>query len=116
MKNQNPTPLQHPFLTGTEQLSHVHPQLKYANCVAITFEHQKNDEKMDTITLMASEDAILCPARAMAAIVKRMKKYSGTTSNSPISTYSKNGVIDQVTLNHIAKPMAHAEVDVKDIN
>jgi hypothetical protein len=36
---------------------------------------------MDTITLMALEDAILCPVRAAAAIVKRIKKYPGTTPN-----------------------------------
>jgi hypothetical protein len=56
---------------------------------------------MDTITLMASEDAILCPVRAMATMVKRIKKYPGTTSNSPISTYSNNIGIDQKTSNHM---------------
>jgi hypothetical protein len=59
---------------------------------------------MDTITLMASEDAILYPVRAAAAIVKRIKKYPGTTLNSLISMYYNNGVIDQITLD----PMIHA--------
>jgi hypothetical protein len=56
---------------------------------------------MDTITLMASEDAIVCPVRAAAAIVKRIKKYPGTTLNSLISTYSNNSIIDQVTSDHM---------------
>jgi hypothetical protein len=96
------------FITGTKQLSHDHPQLKYANSIAITFKHQKKDEKTDTITLMASEDAILCPVRAEAAIVKRIKKYPGTTSNSPISMYSNNGIIDQVTSDHMINALRDA--------
>jgi hypothetical protein len=65
------------FFSGTKQLSHDHPQLEYADCIAITFECQKKDEKMDTITLLASEDAILCPVRAMAAIVKKLRNIRG---------------------------------------
>jgi hypothetical protein len=50
---------------------------------------------------MALEDTILCSVRAAAAIVKRIKKYLGTTPNSPISTYSNNGIINQVTSDHM---------------
>jgi hypothetical protein len=63
---------------------------------------------MDTITLMASEDAILCSVRATAAIVKKIKKYPGTTSKSPISTNFNNGVIDQVTSNHMINTLRDA--------
>jgi hypothetical protein len=103
------------FFTGTEQLSHDHPKLEFADCIAITFKCQKKDEKMDTITLLASEDAILCPVRAAAAIVKRIKKYLGTTSNSPISTYSNNGVIDQVTSNHMINSLRDAVRGIGEI-
>ncbi len=54
---------------------------------------------------MASEDTILCPVRAAAVIVIRIKKYPGTTSNSPISTYSNNCIMDQVTSDHMIKAM-----------
>ena len=89
------------FFTGTEILGHDHPQLEYAECVAITFERQKKDEKMDTITLIASGDAVLCPVRAAAAIVRRIRKYPGSSQNSPISTVYSNGVINQVTSHHM---------------
>ncbi len=57
------------FFKGNEQLEQDHPNLEFANCVTITFERQKKDEKMDTVTLMASEDVLLCTVRAAAAIV-----------------------------------------------
>jgi hypothetical protein len=65
---------------------------------------------MDTITLMALEDTILCSVRAAATIVKRIKKYLGTTSNSPISTYSNNGIINQVTSDHLINALRDAGV------
>jgi hypothetical protein len=71
------------FFRGSEQLDHDHPELEFAECVSVTFERQKKDEKMDTITQMAWGDEILCPVRAAAAIVKRIRKYQGTTANSP---------------------------------
>ncbi len=49
------------FFRGTEQLGHDHRELEFADCVALTFKRQKKEEKMDTVTLMASQDACLCP-------------------------------------------------------
>jgi hypothetical protein len=42
------------------------------DAVLLTFKKQKKDEKMDTITHMASSDVKLCPVRAAAAIVKQI--------------------------------------------
>jgi hypothetical protein len=52
---------------------------------------------MDTVLLMASKDILLCPVRAAASIVKRIRSYSGTTQNSPISTVLNGGIIEHVT-------------------
>jgi hypothetical protein len=52
---------------------------------------------MDTVLLMALEDILLCPVRAAASIVKRIRSYSGTTKNSPISTVVNGGIIEHVT-------------------
>jgi hypothetical protein len=52
---------------------------------------------MDTVSLMASEDILLCPVRAAATIVKRIRSYLGTTQNSPISTVLNGGIIEHVT-------------------
>jgi hypothetical protein len=89
------------FFRGVEQLSHNNRELEFADCVALTFERQKKDEKMDTVTLMASQDARLCPMRAAAAIVRRIKKYPSSSQDSPISTVTVNGHLKQVTSTHI---------------
>ena len=45
------------FFRGVDQLGHDHRELEFADCVTLTFERQKRDKKMDTVTLMASQDA-----------------------------------------------------------
>jgi hypothetical protein len=57
---------------------------------------------------MASEDVILCPVWAVAAIVKKINKYPGTNLNSPFSTNSNNGIIDQVTSGHMINALRDA--------
>jgi hypothetical protein len=89
------------FFRGVEQLGNDHKELEFADCVAFTFEQQKKDKKMDTVTLMASQDARLCPVRAAAAIVRRIRKYPGSSQDSPISTVIVNGHLEQVTSTHM---------------
>ncbi len=78
------------------------------DCVSVTFERQKKDEKMDTITQMASGDGTLCPVRATAAIVKRDKKYPSTSKNSPVSTVSNITITEQVTSNQVINSLQDA--------
>jgi hypothetical protein len=96
------------FFRGSEKLSHDHPELEFAECVSITFERQKKDEKMDTITQMASGDETLCPVRAAAAVVKRIRKNQGTSDNTPVSTFFNHGIIDQVTSDHMINALRDA--------
>ena len=56
---------------------------------------------MDTITQMASGDGTLCPVRAAAAIVKRVKKYPGSSQQTPISTVLNHGIIKHITSDHV---------------
>jgi hypothetical protein len=56
---------------------------------------------MDTVTLMASQDACLFPVRGAAAIVRRIRKYPGSSQDSPISTVTVNGHLKQVTSTHM---------------
>ena len=49
------------FFRDGKQLDHSNIELEYSDCVSITFERQKKDEKMDMITQMASGDGTLCP-------------------------------------------------------
>ena len=71
--------------------------LQNADCVSITFEMQKKDEKMDTVTQMASGDDRLCPVRSWAEIVKRIRGYEGTDDDTPVSAVWRNGKLEHVT-------------------
>jgi hypothetical protein len=60
--------------------------LEYADCVSVTFEMQKKDEKGDTVTQIATGDVLLCPVRMWAAIVRRIWGYPGSTWDTKVST------------------------------
>eukprot|EP00957_Ditylum_brightwellii_P204568 15339853-Ditylum_brightwellii.AAC.1 len=53
-------------------MKHNSPWIKSADCVSITFEFQKNNERGDTLTQMASRDVILCPVWQWAKVVKHV--------------------------------------------
>jgi hypothetical protein len=103
------------FFKGNEQLEHDHPDLEFANCVAITFKQQKKDEKMDTVILMASEDILLCPLRVAAAIVQRIKNYPGCSINSPISIILNGGIIEHVTSQHMIDALMDAASAIGEV-
>jgi hypothetical protein len=79
------------FIREVEQLGHNQRELEFADCIALTFEWQKKDKKMNTVTLMASQDARLHPVRAAAAIMRRIRKYPGSSQDYPILTVTVNG-------------------------
>jgi hypothetical protein len=58
------------FFKNSCLVKHNDPSLEYADCLNVTFEMQKKDEKNDTTTQMASGDITLCPVQAAAAIVR----------------------------------------------
>jgi hypothetical protein len=77
---------------------HSSPNLaNNARNVSITFERQKKDERMDNVTQMESGDALLCPKRGWAEIVKRIRKYPGATDDTPVSAVWRNGRIEHIT-------------------
>ncbi len=63
---------------------------------------------MDTITQMASGDGTLCPVRAAAAIVKRVKKYPGSSQQTPISTVLNHRIIEHITSDHTIDTLRNA--------
>jgi hypothetical protein len=84
------------FKNGRE-LPHNHPDLERAEVVSITFEMQKKDKKGDTVNQLASGDIVLCPVRAWAALVKRIRGYPGSNDNTPVSTVLNNGRLEHIT-------------------
>ena len=78
-------------------IPHSSTHLERAHCVSITFERQKKDERIDTVTQIASGDALLCPVRAWAAIVHRIWGYEGASEDTPVSAVWRNGRIEHIT-------------------
>ena len=85
------------FFRNGREMTHNNPWLEYADCVSVTFEWQKKDERMDTVTQMASRDLILCGVRQWAAVVKRIWSYPGATEDTPVSAVWKNGKMEHIT-------------------
>ena len=71
--------------------------MEYADCVSITFEFQKKDERNDTVTQIASMDILLCPIGQCAALVRRIRGYPGANADTPVSAMWRNDRIGQVT-------------------
>jgi hypothetical protein len=61
------------FFKDGKLIEHNDPQLEFSDCISITFEMQKKDEKNDTVTQRASGDINMCPVRMAAAIVRRIR-------------------------------------------
>jgi hypothetical protein len=100
------------FFRNGKELGHDSPLLEYADCVSITFEWQKNDKRMDTVTQMASGDEHLCPVRAWAALVRRIRGYAGANDNTPVSAVWRNGRIEHLTSEDIVCALRNAAVAI----
>jgi hypothetical protein len=72
------------FFQGLRELSHDDPDLPFANAISITFNYQKTDVRDATITIYQTNQTILCPVRAWAAIVRAIKNLPGSTENTPV--------------------------------
>jgi hypothetical protein len=84
------------FFKDGNIVPHTHPDLEFADCVTITFECQKQEDKHNTITQESSGDLVLCPVRFAAGLVRHTWSYKGTDSNTRVSTYISNGVVKYV--------------------
>jgi hypothetical protein len=70
---------------------------------------------MDTVTLITSEDVLLCPVRAAAAIVRRIKSCPGCSINSPISTVLNRGFIEHVMSQHMIDALRDAASAIGEV-
>jgi hypothetical protein len=96
------------FFRNGELIDHEEDELEFSDCVSLLFKKQKKDKKMDTITQMASGDTKLCPVCSAAAIVQRIRGYSGTTADTPISTVLINNKITQITSENVISALRDA--------
>jgi hypothetical protein len=100
------------FFKDGKELKHNDPNLEYADCVSITFEWQKKDERMDSVTQLTTGDILLCPVRLWAAIVKRILRYPGANEDTPVSAVWRNDRIDHITSKELVSAMRDAVVAI----
>ncbi len=93
------------FSKNGKLVEHDDPHLKLSDCISITFEMQKKDEKNDTVTQMASGDVNMCPVRMAAAIVRCTRSYDKTDNNTPIPAFLQFGHINHVTSKQVIAAM-----------
>ena len=73
------------FIRDGKVMSHDDLELERADCLAITFEMQKKEDKNDTVHHKATRDQTMCPVQAGAELVRRIRSYPNTDDDTPIS-------------------------------
>lgn len=99
------------FFTDGIEMSHDHPLLEYCDCVSITFEWQKKDERDDTVTQLTTGDPLICP-RQWATLVSRIRSYPGATDDTPVSAVWRNGRIEHITSKEFVEALRAAVVAI----
>ena len=74
----------------------MHNSLYTAKYIKITFENQKNGEKMETITRQ-NRNSDMCPVKTWADIIIRIKTYDGISKDTYVNTICINGKLMEIT-------------------
>jgi hypothetical protein len=85
------------FLKRGKVVKHDDKIVHLADCVSITFEMQKKDEKDDTVTQHRSDDELLCPVKIWVALVRRVRSYEGSDDDTPVSAVWRGGTLEHVS-------------------
>ena len=96
------------FFVKHREIPHLDPHLADADSVSITFEYQKNDQRNVTITQHCTNDAILCPVRAWAAVVHRVLSYPGSSPSSTVNTYLFRDSLTYVSASDVKRSLRAA--------
>jgi hypothetical protein len=83
-------------------MSHDDSDLEHADCLAVTFEMQKKEDKNDTVHHKATRDQTMCPVQAAAELVRRIRSYPNTNDDTPISALLIGSRITHVTGKQVA--------------
>ena len=78
------------FFRNKREQSHSSKSLHHSDFISITFEDQKNSEKNDTITMHATNDALLCPVKSWARVVRRIIKHPDASQDSFVNSFWEN--------------------------
>ena len=72
----------------------------------------EKDERNDIVTHLRSGDALLCPVRQWAAIIRRIRNYPGSTDNTPVSAVWRNGRIEHITSQEMVDALRAAVISI----
>jgi len=76
------------FYSDSVLLSHSCASLHTADAVSICFRWQKTDIRQATITMYRTDDHILCPIRAWAAIIRHVRDLPGSSESTLVCSAS----------------------------
>jgi hypothetical protein len=93
------------FFRDRKLIKHNDHHLEFSDCISITFEMLKKDEKNDTVTQMSSGDVNMCPVRMGATIVHRIRSYKGANNDTPISAFWQFNRINHFTSKQVIAVM-----------
>ena len=77
------------FYSASVLLLHDSPQIAQADAVTIRFRWQKTDVRQATITMYRTDDPILCPIRAWAAIIRHVRHLPGASDSTLVCAASR---------------------------
>lgn len=101
------------FFKESRVISHSDPHLPEADIVAITFESQKNKDKFKTICMHRSNRSVLCPVRAWAAVVQRVRSYKDSKDNSQVNlVMNKTGKLSYISSTQIRTKLRAAAATI----
>ena len=80
------------FFSLNDELDKEKDNLESASSVCITFEEQKNGEKFESVTLHCTIDKLLCPVKASARVITRLRR---TTSKQDIKNLGINSYFSE---------------------
>ena len=94
------------FKNNTEVVDQLSPLVLQAETVSITFEFQKNRQKMITVTKLRSGKKI-CPVLVWGKIIQRVLSYKGTSKDTPVNTVLIGNNLHYVRASEMYKHLSH---------
>ena len=89
-----------------------------ADSVSLTFENQKNGERMETVT-QAATHTDLCPVQSWAATIHRILTYPDSTIKSPVDafrvnerTFAISGAVMRATLRRAVRELGESTLNI----
>ena len=100
------------FKKNGKVLSHSHPELHKSDMVKIRFTYQKNDRRDVCIHMFASGDKVLCPVKAWAYTVKRVRSIPDADDDSPVCLFMDSNGNSTLLTSDYARSRLRAIVDI----